>query len=169
MRSKEHAPRTTTLSKSEMLARFPVISKNEIRGEIIGDFLATSGLSADEFRSKFSLPIPKPKPERETWVGNSFDSAFPTPPEQFLYSVVTTIVQHIIDIIGKKLTQRADEKPPRLTEAEIAEIRQLVINFERKVGQSRRKISPEVATKMADSVERVIRRNPRVLMREYKK
>lgn len=118
-----------------------------LRIAIMEDFIKTSGYIFESQKS------------------SSKDFVFQIDPMFLLNLIVTPIVKQIVEYVGKKVSDRKDNYPA-LTEGEIKEIRKLVHDFEHNTGMSRNSLfTPELADKMANSIERVLRQNPRALIR----
>lgn len=123
-----------------------------LKNAIVEDFLNTSGYNFD-FRQS-----------------SSKDFVFQIDPMFLLNIIVSPIVKQIIEYIGKRLTERKTDTSPVIAESEIREIRELVRNFEHDTGMSQNSLyTPELANKMADSIERVLRQNPRALLKSNHK
>ena len=119
----------------------------ELTDEIVEDFKSTSGYGF----------------ENQTDSEDSFELHMdPTP---LITMVVSPMVEQILNLISKKIAERKPKTPPRLTEQEISEIRKIVVRYSARTETSLHGVlTSEEATRMADSVERVLRKNPRVLL-----
>jgi hypothetical protein len=82
-----------------------------------------------------------------------------------LSMIFTPVAEKIVEIISEKITKRG--RDAYLTEKEIKEIKELVLNYDEYQGSlpSEKIISSETRKTMADSVERVLRNNPRTLLK----
>jgi hypothetical protein len=119
----------------------------ELTDMIVEDFKSASGFG----------------PENQADSEDSFDLHMdPTP---FITMIVSPIVVKIVNMLSKQIEERKPKTPAQLTDQQISEIRKIVVNFSAGTGSSQRRVlkSVEVA-RMADSVERVLRKNPRVLL-----
>jgi hypothetical protein len=86
-------------------------------------------------------------------------------PTPIITMIVSPMVEQIVNLIGKKIAERKPKTPPRLTEQEISEIRKIVVSYSARTETSLHGVlTSEEVTRMADSVERVLRKNPRVLL-----
>lgn len=122
-----------------------------VANDVLSDFEATSGFF--EPRSK--------EPQGKT-IGRFGIGVDPTP---ILVAVIAWVLKSVLDEF-KERRKRAKRKPITLrplTAAERQEIRELVVDFGRSLGD-REILTPEATDKWADSVERVIAQNPQLLL-----
>ena len=118
--------------------------------DIIDDLKATSGY---DFGAE----------ECEKSETNGF--SFQIDPIALLGLIVTPIVEHIVNVVRKRVSEGRRKSAPPLTEAEIQEIRACVLQFGANAKEAGTAIvKPDLARKMADSVERAVRRNPGLLL-----
>lgn len=121
---------------------------DKLKKAIIQDFTETSGYD-------FNFDHP-----------SSGDFVLQIDPMLLLNLILSPIVQQVVDYIGKRLSDRKTDSTPVVTESEIKEIRELVCKYEHDTGMTKSNIyTPELANKMADSIERVLRQNPRALLK----
>ena len=119
---------------------------DEFTSEVITDFKATS----DNVFDARIFPIP----------GLQIDTTL------VLGAIVKALVEQIVGWAKKRFDNRSEKTNPTLTENDIREIRDLVLRFAARAKDStgEKALTPELAMKMADSIERVVRRNPNLLL-----
>ena len=119
----------------------------ELTDKIVEDFKSASGYGF----------------ENRTDPEDSFDLHMdPTP---LITMIVAPIVTKIVNMIIKKIEKRKPKTPAQLTEQEISDIRRIVVDYSVRIDSSQHGVlTSEEAARMADSVERVLRKNPRVLL-----
>jgi hypothetical protein len=120
------------------------ISLSALTSEVIDDFAKTSG---------FLLYTPRYPP-----------GSVAIDPITILNILVPAILKQCMEFLEKRLKTRK-ENPNRITEEDIQELRELVLNFESQnhINQGR-VLTKDTASKMADSVERVLRNHPEALI-----
>ena len=122
-----------------------------VANNIVLDFKRTSGLF--ESRSE----------ESEEKVVGRFGIGVDLTP--VFVAVVTWVLKSVLDEFRER-RKKGRKKPigrQSLSAAERQEIRRLVVDFGRRLGD-REMLTPEVTVKLADSVERVISKDPQLLL-----
>jgi hypothetical protein len=117
--------------------------------EVLNDFDETSGL------------VVRPRPPREGEIAFHFD---PTP---LVIAVITMILKEIARYLKGRISEKRAKSEPTpivIDEAELKEIRRLVLGFGQKIGD-KELLTPEVSAKLADSIERLVLRKPETLLR----
>ena len=121
--------------------------------EVLVDFERTSG---------FAVYQREPKPGEKT-IGEFGIDVDLTP---FVVSLLTWILKTVLDQVleGRRATKLAKQKTAPLTEEELQRAKELVIGFGKSINDQEI-LSPQVTRKFADSIERVLRRHPEILLR----
>lgn len=79
--------------------------------------------------------------------------------------IITPIVNQIVEYLGKFISERKGAEEIKLSDEEVQKVKELVVDFNFNSGMSpNHLVSREMTGKMAESVERVLREHPEVLL-----